>query len=273
MGFTMRTALTALTASTLFLVAAAEPVAEPISVLAERATMQYVACYDNSEGLTNQTSYNYQSQGWCQTYCVNMNAAVFAMTKGSDCLCGDELPPASGKVSDSKCSTKCDGWPSVMCGGTNLWSVWLTGLDTKVSSEGASTTSSGSSPQQTDQSAASSAQREEVTVTQSAVAQTDSSSSSSSSHNTAAIAAGVVVGVVGLAALIGAAFFFYRHKKSKQEEEFGYGAGDYDSRAPPMTDSRFDGTSMAQRRQSNGSIDENHDFSRRILQVSNPDHY
>jgi cell wall integrity and stress response component len=29
---------------------------------------------------------------------------------------------------------------------------------------------------------------------------------------------------------------------------------------------------MAERRQSNGSIDDDHDFSRRILQVTNPDH-
>lgn len=162
-------------------------------------------------------------------------------------------------------------------GGTNYWSVWLTGLETKVSSEGTTTTkssSTGTSTQETEQSEVSSSQPEEVTVTQSAAAQTSSpSNSSSSSHNTAAIAAGVVVGVVGFAALIGAAFFFYRHKKNKRRAEFSHGVGDYDSRAPPMSDSRFDGPSMAQRRQSNGSIDENHDFSRRILQVSNPDHY
>jgi cell wall integrity and stress response component len=34
-----------------------------------------------------------------------------------------------------------------------------------------------------------------------------------------------------------------------------------------MSDSRFDGDFMAQRRQSNGSIDDDQDFSRRILQV------
>lgn len=35
-----------------------------------------------------------------------------------------------------------------------------------------------------------------------------------------------------------------------------------------MSDSRFDGDFMAQRRQSNGSIDDDQDFSRRILQVN-----
>jgi cell wall integrity and stress response component len=89
-----------------------------------------------------------------------------------------------------------------------------------------------------------------------------------SSHNTAAIAAGVVVGVVGVAALAGAAWFFYRSKKQKAEGFRGTAGGyDRDSQPPSMTDSRFDGGYMAQRRQSNGSIDDDHDFSRRILQV------
>lgn len=93
-----------------------------------------------------------------------------------------------------------------------------------------------------------------------------------SSHNTAAIAAGVVVGIVGLAALAGAAFFFYRSKKQNAEGGFRGTTGGYgrDSQPPSMTDSRFDGDYMAQRRQSNGSIDDDHDFSRRILQVSCP---
>lgn len=88
-----------------------------------------------------------------------------------------------------------------------------------------------------------------------------------SDHNTAAIAAGVVVGVVGLAALAGAIFFFYRSRKQKAQGYRGRARG---SVGPSMSDSRFDGQFMAQRRQSNGSIDDDHDFSRRILQVRVP---
>jgi hypothetical protein len=94
-----------------------------------------------------------------------------------------------------------------------------------------------------------------------------------SSHNTAAIAAGVVIGVVGFAALCGAGFFFWRSKQNKTNAAFGGGTtGGYgrDSNPPSMSDSRFDGDYMAQRRQSNGSIDDDHDFSRRILQVNIP---
>jgi cell wall integrity and stress response component len=89
-----------------------------------------------------------------------------------------------------------------------------------------------------------------------------------STHNTAAIAAGVVVGVVGLAALAGAVWFFYHSKKQKAEGFRGTAGGyERESQPPSMSDSRFDGGYMAQRRQSNGSIDDDHDFSRRILQV------
>lgn len=98
---------------------------------------------------------------------------------------------------------------------------------------------------------------------------TGSPEKTKSSHNTAAIAAGVVVGVCGAAAIAGGAFFYYRSKKQKEENGFHGATGGYghDSQ-PPMSDSRFDGNFMAQRRQSNGSIDDDHDFSRRILQVS-----
>lgn len=98
---------------------------------------------------------------------------------------------------------------------------------------------------------------------------TNANMKTKSSHNTAAVAAGVVVGVVGFAALAGGIFFFYRSRKQKAAARYG-GAVGYgrDSQPPSMSDSRFDGDYMAQRRQSNGSIDDDHDFSRRILQVS-----
>jgi hypothetical protein len=82
-----------------------------------------------------------------------------------------------------------------------------------------------------------------------------------------------VIGVVGFAALCGAGFFFWRSKQNKTNAAFGGGTtGGYgrDSNPPSMSDSRFDGDYMAQRRQSNGSIDDDHDFSRRILQVNIP---
>ncbi|KAJ5679671.1 hypothetical protein N7462_007915 [Penicillium macrosclerotiorum] len=273
------TTATALTVSSLLL-AAGSATAESFQVLAPRtASMTLVGCYSSKEGLTNQTSYTFQSSGWCLDRCVGYNAAVFALTGGSDCLCGEELPPSSDKVSSGKCSTACDGWPQDMCGGDGFYSIYTTGLVSKVStvSDSSSTSSDNSTSTTTDSTAASvstGAGGETIVVTAASDNKAENESQKTkSSHNTAAIAAGVVVGVVGVAALAGGAWFFYRSKKQKAESGFRGTAGGYgrDSQPPSMSDSRFDGDYMAQRRQSNGSIDDDHDFSRRILQVTNPD--
>lgn len=96
--------------------------------------------------------------------------------------------------------------------------------------------------------------------------------------STAGIVAGVVVGGVGLLAIVGAVFFVLRYKKRKAiEDEYRRNAmlSNYPKTALSSTgsDSRFDGVFMAERRQSNGSIDDDQDFSRRILQVSGEQPY
>lgn len=96
--------------------------------------------------------------------------------------------------------------------------------------------------------------------------------------NTAAIAAGVVIGVVGFAALVGAGFFLWRFKNRHPGDQRMREMSNVEQFGKPVSrdsaaDSRFDGDFMAQRRQSNGSIDDDRDFSRRILQVTNPDRH
>lgn len=283
----MRFTSTTLTASGLFLASSAAAKAFNFeNHLAPRAGATFVACYSSSKGLGNQASYTFQSSGWCQDRCSgsDYNSAVFALTGGSNCLCGDELPPASDKVSNDKCNTPCDGWPQDMCGGSGFYSVYTTGLESDVSSVSASTTSGTTDSTATKTNGATAsvstgASGETVVVTSSSQPQPSADNveaQKKSSHNTAAIAAGVVVGVVGVAALAGGAWFFYRSKKQKAAGFRGTTGGySRDSQPPSMSDSRFDGGYMAQRRQSNGSIDDDHDFSRRILQVTNPDrgHY
>ncbi|KAL8810171.1 MAG: hypothetical protein Q9200_002801 [Gallowayella weberi] len=99
--------------------------------------------------------------------------------------------------------------------------------------------------------------------------------------NTAGIAAGVVVGVVAICAIAGGLFFCLRRRKRRALEEAytGNAANPFEteaeSKAPPsshsMTDSRLEPSVMMQRRQSDGSIADNQDYSRRILKVTNPD--
>ncbi|KAJ5086832.1 hypothetical protein NUU61_008139 [Penicillium alfredii] len=269
MRFTMRAAIAV--SSLLFAASAAAESSE--NILVARASMSLVGCFDSDDGLTNKTTYTYQSSGWCFDACTKTNAAVFGLTGGSDCLCGDELPPDSAKVSKDKCNKACDGWPSDKCGGDGFYSVYKTGLNPDVSSGSSSPKSSGKPSTKTDDPApAESTQTVGGTTVVTPVSENkdeDEDAKAKSSHNTAAVAAGAVVGVVGFAALVGAGIFFYRSKKQKAQSQIG-GYGN-ESGMPSMSDSRFDGNYMAQRRQSNGSIDDDHDFSRRVLQVTNPD--
>ncbi|PWY95248.1 WSC-domain-containing protein [Aspergillus sclerotioniger CBS 115572] len=280
-SFTMRSALKA---SALLLA---------ISLPATYAyTEEYNGCYSDSTPLQDQGTYTYQSDGYCQKLCLKNSYSVFALHNGQDCLCGNELPAASAKVSDSKCNIECAGWPSVNCGGSSTYSVYLTGIDNDVDNYSASSTTTSSTDSET--STATTQQQAHVvtssgttqTVYATAATETEASATpaaesatepaekkNGSSANTAAIAAGVVVGVVGACALAGAGFFLWRFKNRKAQYRRSVGVDNYGNPMSQhnMSDSRFDGDFMAQRRQSNGSIDDDQDFSRRILQVTNPD--
>lgn len=94
--------------------------------------------------------------------------------------------------------------------------------------------------------------------------------------NKAGIAAGVVVGVVALGAIIGGVFFYMKYKKRKEVvEEYRRNAtiNNFVAGGKPYSassDSRLEPSLMSQRRQSNGSIADDQDFSRRILKVCFP---
>lgn len=90
------------------------------------------------------------------------------------------------------------------------------------------------------------------------------------------IAVGVVIGVLVICALVGGGIFFIRHRKRKAvEEEYrrnqaisSFVTGDKPhGKSGSASDQRLD-PSLHHRRQSDGSIADEMDFSRRILQVS-----
>ncbi|KAL8760922.1 MAG: hypothetical protein Q9184_002919 [Pyrenodesmia sp. 2 TL-2023] len=98
--------------------------------------------------------------------------------------------------------------------------------------------------------------------------------------NTAGIVAGVVVGLAAIGAMAGGLFFFLRNRKRRAQGEqnqknYAENPFETESKPPPsshsMSDSRLEPSVMMQRRQSDVSIADNQDYSRRILQVTNPD--
>ena len=98
---------------------------------------------------------------------------------------------------------------------------------------------------------------------------------SSTGPNKVAIAVGVVVSVVAVLVIVGGLFFFMRHRKNTAIENerrrhqmmTNLVAGEKPGSSYSMADSRLDQGVMFQRRQSDGSIADNEDYSRRILKV------
>ncbi|CRG87605.1 putative protein in LEU2 3'region [Talaromyces islandicus] len=230
-----------------------------------------VDCYSEVPGYKDNGTYTWQTDGYCQGQCIQMGYPVMALYRGNVCLCGDELPPNATKTTG--CDSKCSGFPDHLCGGKSAYEVFLTGTTPTVAimdqeSATSSTTSTAGVTVVTQAG-------QTIVVTASSEPE-PSTKSDGGGVNTAGIAAGVVVGVVGLSVIIGAAFFFLRRRKSRQlEEEYRRNAeiNAFAQKKPttPNSDSRWDGDYMAQRRQSNGSIADDQDFSRRILTVTNPD--
>ncbi|RDW84909.1 hypothetical protein BP6252_02499 [Coleophoma cylindrospora] len=265
----------------------ADPVAIPApSTTVQLKSMTSKGCFSSSTGLTFNDTWTYQTSGYCQPLCVEMNKAVLATTGGSDCWCGDLLPPAASLVDDSFCNDPCDGYDTEMCGGDGYWTVYLSGTKTNVANAVASSSSSSASGGSSTTSAAPSV----VTVGGQTIVVTASSQASSVSASAAAanksgtskagIAAGVVVGVVASLSIAGGAFIFLRARKRREIEEghrrnaavnsfIGGGKPSTSSGSASFTDTRLDPAVMAQRRMSDGSIADNQDYSRRILKVTN----
>jgi len=247
-------------------------------------TMINIGCFSSGGPLVNQGSYTFQSAGYCQCQCATLNKPVMATTKGSDCYCGDLLPPTDTVASNSSCNTPCQGYDQADCGGDGFWTVALTGIENSVGNapDSSSTSSSASSsqiPTVTQTAAPSVITKAGQTIVVTASSASTPQSQGSGGSSKAGIAAGVVVGFVAIAAIIGGAVFFLRQRKRRAvEDEFrrnaavnSFVAGKSQSEVSSNSDQRLDPSVMFHRRQSIGSIADERDFSRRILQVRNPD--
>ncbi|KAF2086316.1 hypothetical protein K490DRAFT_21335, partial [Saccharata proteae CBS 121410] len=237
-------------------------------------------CFSSSEPLEDEGYYTYQTTGNCQPICVGLGFPVMGLVNGSNCYCGDLLPAKSSQVDDDKCDTPCNGYDTQTCGGDNYWQVYLTGLNNNdvdyYSGSSSSTTIAASS------STITSAGTPIVVTVGGTVIVTkgsdptssSSSSSNSSSPNKAGIAAGVVVGVVAIAGIVGGVFLYLRHRRRKAvEEEYrqrqnvnSFVGAKGKTAASSVNDTVLDPEYV--RRMSHGSIADNQDYSRRILQVS-----
>lgn len=243
-------------------------------------------CFSSAGPLElTKTDDKYQTDGACQVTCADLKKPVMAMSASAECWCGDLLPPEEDKVDEEECDWPCPGFPGHKCGGDGRWTVLLSGTKPKVAHASASSSTAASTSTLTSPAAVVTiVEGQTSTIVASLSAESGSSvgavsqSPKSSGASTAGIAAGVVVGVVIIGALVGGGILYLRRRKRRElEEEFQrtadikkFVAGGKDS-ASSIADSRLEPTVMMQRRQSDISIADNQDYSRRILKVTNPD--
>jgi len=244
-------------------------IASPTTTLPANA-MSTIGCFETGTPLENYGYYNFQSPGNCQFLCIEHNKNVLGLSNGVDCWCGDKIPAKEWQVDNSSCNTQCKGTSDFKCGGNNKIWVILTGNTPNEIDYYEPPKESSSSKKQSSTAASS------TSAVASASATPTTDSDSDSKPNTAGIAAGVVVGVVGLAAIVGGVWFFLRRRRQKQAEadyrRNAAGVNDFinggKTGASSINDTRID-PSFMDRRQSNGSIADNEDYSRRILKVTN----
>ncbi|KAF2033338.1 hypothetical protein EK21DRAFT_109135 [Setomelanomma holmii] len=268
---------TALAAASMLLTAAADtatptiknPITTP-TITKPASALVDIGCFATGTPLENHGNYDFQSPGNCQLVCLQENKAVMGLSDGVNCWCGDLIPAKAWQVDNSSCETTCSGDDRWKCGGAGKLWIELTG-NTRNKVDYYSISSSSSSTKSSTPATSAAPVATQI-VTPSAKPKEDSK------PNTAGIAAGVVVGIVGLGAIIGGVWFFMRRRRQKQaEEDYRRNAANVDqfvaggklhTSNSSMNDSRID-PSFVDRRQSNGSIADNEDYSRRILKVTN----
>jgi len=255
------------------------------SIVAGLSTMTLVGCYDSSVGLTLNSTYQFNSQGYCQLQCVAIDALVLGLTEETKCYCGNEFPPSNTLVNSTFCDAGCAGFGTDPCGSVDgqYFTVYTTGEVDEADINNATTSTSASGTTSGSASSTSAGAVSVTTIGTSVVTVTAApeSGSSSSAHgsNTTGIIVGVVIGVIIIAAIAGGIFFWMRRKNRLQLKEayernaainnfVAAGKPPTSSAGFSTTDTRLDPSAMS-RRLSDGSIADNEDYSRKILRVTN----
>jgi cell wall integrity and stress response component len=246
------------------------PAAAQTSV-APPSAITTLGCYDSADPLKEFGDARFQTSGYCQVNCTELAKPVMAIIGGTTCFCGDEIPPLDHEVDISKCDTICSGYGDQNCGGIGYWQVYLTGLTANVQTAPNDTSSStaNSSPTATSTQASVATKPAETVFVTNPASSAAAQKSSSGGPNKVGIAVGVVVGVIAIAAIIGGVVLFLRRRRNREiEEEHRRNAVTSSGKSDKSSnDQRLDPSIYSHRRESIGSIADERDFSRRILQV------
>ncbi|KAJ6110514.1 ER membrane protein Wsc4 [Penicillium sp. IBT 16267x] len=270
------------------------------------STLAYCSTENTGSSDSPSTSI-YQSNGLCKTTCADY---AFGILQGQVCWCSNVAPASGSQEKTSQCDTGCPGYPSDSCGSASKGVyayVAISGTTSTASSSGStssSTSTSGSTTSAASIAYTTSSNGEVKTITVSGLSATsgaDGSSVATTSGKSSGLSggsiAGIVVGVIGGLALVGALIFlvFFYRKRARSSSPvpsqdmadrnsqgsnwsrgvFPGGAGGSDlGRKATFTDNRMK-TSTAiypnGARDSSVSLQDNEDYSRPVLRLTNPD--
>lgn len=141
-----------------------------LALLASTHVAAYDQCFSLVDTSVSKGWQQYGSQLLCSEACSGY--AYVALMNGGACYCLSLLPSSLSQASSSQCSVACLGWPSVMCGGQNAYTVFDNSVSGGSGDSGSGTTLAGTQNTQTTQ-----------TTLLKSLTSTGSSSSSSSSNS------------------------------------------------------------------------------------------
>ncbi|KAJ5099746.1 hypothetical protein N7532_006747 [Penicillium argentinense] len=281
--------------------------ATAVALLAESfvaADLAYCAT-DNTGSDYSAVTNTYQSNGACQKTCAKYALGVL---QGKKCWCTNVVPSKSSQKATSKCDTSCPGYPDDSCGSAadGVFAYVSVSGNSPTSTEGGSsgttttntsgTTTSGSVVKET----TSGGEVKTITVAGSSAtsgADTSKATADEKSGLSGGSIAGVVIGVLGGLALIGGLIFlifFYRRRarsaspipsnadmtdnRTSQGSSFvrgvftqGSDTGNGLGRQNTYTDNRMKNVYPNGPRDSSVSLQDNEDYSRPVLRLTNPD--
>lgn len=235
---------------------------------------EYQGCYSFDNNLSIKNTSTFQSTGLCNLQvCGPEGFAVYGLSD-NQCYCGNSLP--SNQVDASKCYLECPGWQNDTCGAVGFLSVWLTGTGSLVGNAATQILSATATATKTTSAASNTVyvtSPGKTTIIQSATAESQASSGAGGGGVSGGEAAGIAIGVLALIGIGAAAFFIIRRRRKddyqKQYEGSGFGSSPGSLNRPFGTDQRLEPQML--KRESVGSLADEHDYSRKILRVINPD--
>ena len=74
-----------------------------------------VGCFDDPTPMLDHGQWKFQSKGNCQPICYGLKMPVMGLTGGTNCWCGQYVPPLRAQVANDSCSTPCNGFDQEKC--------------------------------------------------------------------------------------------------------------------------------------------------------------